>query len=182
MFAAVASAQLALLRAGGILPGGAGHHAPELSRALAIGLRKRGAELPLTLKLMLLLAGRLDARAGGATYARALNAAAAIRADVDRALREADVLLMPTTPYAAHRHAPDAGPAERVRRGDAMLTNTGTFDVTGHPSLSAPAGLTGDGLPVGAMLTGRHGDDARLLAVARTYEAAVGWRGGAQPR
>jgi amidase len=45
--------------------------------------------------------------------------------------------------------------------------------VTGHPSLSVPAGLV-NGLPVGMMITGRHFDDATVLRVGRAFEKLRG--------
>jgi amidase len=45
--------------------------------------------------------------------------------------------------------------------------------VTGLPALSAPAGFTGDGLPLGVELLGRPLDDAKLVALAFSYEQAV---------
>ncbi len=43
---------------------------------------------------------------------------------------------------------------------------------SGLPALSAPAGFTADGLPVGLELIGRPFDDARLVAIAGAYEAS----------
>jgi amidase len=57
----------------------------------------------------------------------------------------------------------------------AMLTNTAPFDVTGHPGLSVPCGMS-DGLPIGLMLIGRHFDDATLLRLGYAYEQSVDWR------
>ncbi|WP_341717245.1 amidase [Micromonospora sp. FIMYZ51] len=59
------------------------------------------------------------------------------------------------------------------------------FNVTGEPSVSLPVGVTAEGLPVGALLSGRYGDDARLLATAAQLERSSGgwdrhpavWRG-----
>ena len=65
-------------------------------------------------------------------------------------------------------------------RGWGLLANTSPTDMTGHPALSMPA-AEADGLPVGVMLIGRHFDDARLLAVARTYEREFGWNPRAAP-
>jgi len=45
--------------------------------------------------------------------------------------------------------------------------------VTGLPALSAPAGFTPDGMPIGLELLGRPLDDARLLAMAYDYEQAT---------
>ncbi|MDG4805760.1 amidase [Micromonospora sp. WMMD1120] len=50
------------------------------------------------------------------------------------------------------------------------------FNVTGDPSVSLPLGATADGLPVGVLLTGRYGDDGRLIATAAQLEkSSDGW-------
>jgi amidase len=67
----------------------------------------------------------------------------------------------------------DAPLDEYLARALEMMANTATFDVTGHPACSVPAGLV-DGLPVGMMIVGRHGDDATVLRVAHTFERARG--------
>jgi amidase len=41
---------------------------------------------------------------------------------------------------------------------------------TGHPAISVPAGFTGDGLPVGRQIVGRHHDDWGVLQLAHAYE------------
>jgi amidase len=41
---------------------------------------------------------------------------------------------------------------------------------TGHPAISVPAGFTGDGLPVGLQIVGRHHDDWGVLQLAHAYE------------
>ena len=47
---------------------------------------------------------------------------------------------------------------------------TAPFNVTGQPAISLPAGLSPDGLPIGAQLVGRlHGDET-LLRLARALE------------
>ena len=56
-----------------------------------------------------------------------------------------------------------------------MVTNTAPFDVTGHPGLSIPCGMS-DGLPIGLMMIGRHFDDATLLQLGFAYEQTVDWR------
>ncbi len=54
--------------------------------------------------------------------------------------------------------------------------------MTGQPSVSVPGATTADGLPVGVLLTGRFGDDARLLAAAAQLERAGGAPESATPR
>ena len=51
------------------------------------------------------------------------------------------------------------------------LHNTAPFNATGHPSLSINAGYI-DGLPVGMMITGKHYQDSKVLAVASHFEEA----------
>jgi amidase len=43
---------------------------------------------------------------------------------------------------------------------------------TGLPGISVPAGLDGDGLPIGVMLYAAWGGEARLLQVAAQLERA----------
>ncbi len=46
---------------------------------------------------------------------------------------------------------------------------------TSHPSISIPAGFTGDGMPVGIQFIGHHRGEAKLLQVARAFERTVGF-------
>jgi amidase len=47
--------------------------------------------------------------------------------------------------------------------------------VTGHPAISVPCGFTGDGLPVGIQIVGRHRDDFGVLQLAHAFEQATGF-------
>jgi aspartyl-tRNA(Asn)/glutamyl-tRNA(Gln) amidotransferase subunit A len=49
------------------------------------------------------------------------------------------------------------------------------FNMTGHPAVSLPSGFGSDGLPIGLQIVGRHLEDADLMRVAATYEAANDW-------
>ena len=44
------------------------------------------------------------------------------------------------------------------------------FDLSGHPALAMPAGLDGNGVPMGVQLVAPWGREDRLLAAARTWE------------
>jgi amidase len=46
--------------------------------------------------------------------------------------------------------------------------------VTGLPALSLPLGFTGDGLPVGLQIVGRHQDDLGVLQLAYALQQATG--------
>lgn len=84
---------------------------------------------------------------------------------LDGLLHSVDLLATPTTPNRAHPHS---GPGDVMSVGFTWL-----FNLTGHPALSLPAGLTEDGLPVGLHLVARHHEDALLLAAARDAEQAL---------
>jgi amidase len=152
-----------------------GRYWPEIADALAAAVRERADQLSPQIKVTLMLGLHLRRGYAGSVYARAQNARPTLVAAYDRALEGTDALLMPTTPGVAHVHDPDMPLHDRLMRGWALLANTSPTDMTGHPALSIPAAETG-GLPVGAMLIGRHFTDARLLAIARTFERAYGWK------
>jgi amidase len=95
-------------------------------------------------------------------------------ASYDAVFHQVDVLAMPTTPMKAHRYEPDLDLQTLVTQGGNMTSNTAPLDITGHPSLSVPCAKS-QGLPVGLMLTGRHGEDALLLTVAHAFEQQGAW-------
>lgn len=91
--------------------------------------------------------------------------------------RGADVLLTPghaTGAFAA------AGPLpERIAGKDASQTHGDAFPVLANigwnPSISVPAGLTSEGLPVGLLITVRRHRDDIALRLARILEVASPW-------
>ena len=56
-----------------------------------------------------------------------------------------------------------------------MLGNTAPFDVSGHPAMSLPCGMS-DGLPVGLMLVGRKYGESTIYQAAAAFERAGDWR------
>ena len=81
-----------------------------------------------------------------------------------------------TAAFDEHRLDAMAYPA--MRRKPALIgeaqtgSNCSLSAVSGLPALSVPAGVTNDGLPIGLELLGRAFDEARLLALAYSYEQA----------
>lgn len=49
------------------------------------------------------------------------------------------------------------------------------FNMTNHPVVCVPAGLTDDGLPVGLQIVGRRYDEPTLLGVGAAFERANPW-------
>ncbi|WP_246672076.1 MULTISPECIES: amidase family protein [unclassified Mesorhizobium] len=108
----------------------------------------------------------------GRFYAKAQNLARKVRASYDKALGGFDLLLMPTLPVKATPPPPaDAPLALYLQRAFEMAGNTAPFNLTGHPAMTVPCGL-GEGLPIGAMLIGRHFNEITIYAAAAAFEAA----------
>ena len=63
---------------------------------------------------------------------------------------------------------------EKVPLRRVMARNTALASCAGLPSLTLPAGLTHEGLPVGVELLGRLGEDRALLALGLAVERAWG--------
>ncbi|WP_051899217.1 amidase [Sciscionella sediminilitoris] len=101
---------------------------------------------------------------------------ARIKAGIEEALREVDVLLTPTTPAPA---IPLAEHQKMLLNGreqhtfETFIRYTFGTAVAGIPGISIPAGHTGSGLPVGVQLLGRAHTDQRLLAIAAAASAAL---------
>jgi aspartyl-tRNA(Asn)/glutamyl-tRNA(Gln) amidotransferase subunit A len=81
-----------------------------------------------------------------------------------------DAVLTPTTP----RPAPTKEEAQATGVFE-LINYTASFDFNGCPSISVPAGLTDEGLPVGMMLSGPPFGEARLLRIAYAYQEATGF-------
>jgi amidase len=112
----------------------------------------------------------------GRYYAKAQNLARDLSAAYDRALQEVDLLVMPTLPLKATKiPGPGASREEYTARALEMIPNTAPFDVTGHPAMSVPCGVS-EGLPVGLMLIGRRGEESTILRAADVLEKAHGGR------
>ncbi|PWU52117.1 amidase, partial [Micromonospora globispora] len=89
-----------------------------------------------------------------------------------------DLLLCPTlaAPQASVGAFAALDPAEDFDRQRRFSPYCAIFNVTGDPSVSVPVGRTADGMPVGVLLTGRYGEDARLIATAAQLEhLSGGW-------
>jgi amidase len=138
--------------------------------------QERTKELPDTLKLFLLVGQYGLGRYGGRYYAKCANLRRQLRLAYDEALSRYDLLLMPTTPMVATPlPAANASRGEIIQRALEMLGNTPQFDLTGHPAMSLPCGMSRD-LPVGMMLVGRHYAESIIYRAAAAFESSGDWR------
>jgi amidase len=102
---------------------------------------------------------------------------AATSARIMKLWDEFDVLLTPglaTTPIAAEgafgRPAPLA-----INVAGRFTPFTATYNLTGQPAISIPAGLSVDGLPLSVQLVGRMGAEDVLYSLAAQIEQATPW-------
>ena len=120
---------------------------------------------------------RLGAVLGGPVVAAAKAAEPWLARRMGRVFDRIDVLLAPTT----------AKPALRIGQLDGRsYWPTGTaieaacpfafpWNVVGWPGVNVPAGADEGGVPLGAQLLGRAGDEAQLVALAAQLESVERW-------
>jgi amidase len=111
--------------------------------------------------------------------ARALASEAALNARVGRVFADCDALLLPCTARPALRvgEYEGCGMLRTMNGGTRLIPFLGTWNATGQPAVSIPAGFTDDAdhLPLAVQLVGRPDDEATLLALAGQVEAERPW-------
>jgi amidase len=138
--------------------------------------RARANELSRTLKYSMIAGQYFIKHYRGHFYAKAQNLARLLRKSYDDVLVRYDLLLMPTLPMKATPLPPANAPlALYCQRGFEMLPNTCPFDVTGHPAMSIPCGMSG-GLPIGLMLIAKRYNEATIYRAAHAFEQLGDWR------
>lgn len=97
---------------------------------------------------------------------------------VNQIFEQVDLLMTPTTPTAAFEAE---GPMPSTIDGVPLTSPlhavcfTFPFNLTGHPSISIPAGTNSEGLPVGLQITGPRLSESVLLSAARLSEEIAPW-------
>ncbi len=140
------------------------------------GWRQRADEMSETTKLFTLLGTYIRKRHGSRYYGKAMNITRQLTAAYDEVLSDYDLLLMPTLPVkATPLPAPDASREDYVARALEMITNTSPFDISHHPAMAIPCGMS-DGLPISMMLIGKHFDESTIYRAAYAFEQSEDWK------
>jgi amidase len=138
--------------------------------------RQRANELSETTKLFTLLGTYVHKHHGNRYYGKAMNLTRQLTAAYDAVLAQHDLLLMPTTPMKAQPlPKPGAAREEIIARAVEMTTNTAPFDISHHPAMAIPCGMS-DGLPVSMMLVGKHFDEPTIYRAAFAFEQMGDWK------
>ena len=137
--------------------------------------RARANELSSSLKLCMIAGTYFIEDYRGHFYAKAQNLSRVLAAAYDDALSRYDLLLTPTQPMKAPPIPPSSAPlALWVGRALEMVNNTCPFDVTGHPAMSIPCGMS-NGLPIGLQLIGKHYAESTIYRAAHAFEQSGDW-------
>lgn len=162
-----------LLRGAGYGTNWRGRYDERLMGRMAAVVRDRAAELPDTVKYVLLVASYVNRHAHLVNYGKAQNLALRIRAAYGEALRDVDALVLPTTPMKARLRPIQPSLSEYLDAALGNLANVVPYNLTGSPAMSIPCGIS-DGLPVGMMIVGRWFDEEVVLRIARAHEEMAG--------
>ncbi|KAI3394753.1 hypothetical protein diail_2282 [Diaporthe ilicicola] len=122
---------------------------------------------------------------GPALQGRVGNLVKGLADSYDHALKDVDILVMPTVAMPPQKLGDDhkeESPLQSNALTPGIIYNTCPFDSTGHPALSLPCGFVPASdnhdikLPTGIMLVGRRYDDATVLKAAAAWENAFDWK------
>jgi aspartyl-tRNA(Asn)/glutamyl-tRNA(Gln) amidotransferase subunit A len=108
----------------------------------------------------------------GRDYAAALRCRERWSRVVQRALREVDVILTPTTPLPAPL-IPDS--RDMLSTTHQLTRFTYPLSWAGLPGLSVPCGFTADGLPIGMLLNGACWEEGILLRLGSAFQRDTNW-------
>lgn len=100
---------------------------------------------------------------------------ARVTGEIEKLLAPLDLLLMPVTGMGAYSLAGMAAAGRTPETVAARLRYTAPFDMSGHPTLTLPGGMTSDGVPVGFQIVGHAFDEAALLAAGHAYQQGSDW-------
>ena len=100
----------------------------------------------------------------------------ALRAFLDTAFADVDILVAPTVTLATPKIALlSTDPKESVKTTTAFLRSNRCISYLGLPALSVPVGFTSQGLPVGLQFIGKPWDEPALLRCGASYQTVTDW-------
>jgi len=107
-----------------------------------------------------------------AYYLSAQKARTLIKEDFEKAFREVDCIVTPTSPTVAFKVGEKTQDPLKMYLSDIYTINA---NLAGIPAISIPCGFTKDGLPVGLQILTKSFDEEMLFRVAYTYEQNSEW-------
>ncbi|NSX06101.1 amidase [Cupriavidus gilardii] len=111
----------------------------------------------------------------GMDYQRILLRRAELRGRMVALLRTVDLLLTPVHPYAPLSLAAVRTLGEQPALIAGLQRYTCPFNLTGHPTITLPGGLSQQGLPIGFQLVAPHLGEAMLVRAGAALQGATDW-------
>lgn len=111
----------------------------------------------------------------GTDYQKILLRRAAFRGRVEALFSRVDVVLTPVHPFTPLSLATIATLGEQPDLIAKLQRYTCPFNMSGHPTLTLPAGLTQDGLPIGLQLIAAHFEEQTLVRAGVAFQTATSW-------
>lgn len=106
-----------------------------------------------------------------AYYLKAQRVRTLIKQDFEQAFEKVDVLLTPATPSPAFALGEKSGDPIEMYLNDIFTVPT---NMSGLPGISIPAGLSGEGTPLGLQLISKAFNEEMLFRVGKVIEDAAG--------
>ncbi len=137
--------------------------------------RHRADELSHSLKAVMFVGEYFQTHYRGRFYGKGQNIMRRCNERYLAALKQYDLLLMPTLPHKPQPlPPPDCSITLYVQRAFEMIANTAPFN-GGLPAMTVPCGLS-EGLPVGMQLVGPFYGERKLYQAAHAFEQGSDWR------
>ena len=95
--------------------------------------------------------------------------------ELDELLGEDAIILSPTVAAAGFLADGRLNPEDEPGALPGEVYNTEVANITGHPAISLPAGLSPNGVPFGLQVTGPRFRDGMLLELADAWEESQPW-------
>ena len=123
------------------------------------------------------LAGLIEMgrRLSGLEIARLQVRRAALTGGLNRLLARLDLLLVPVMGRAVWSLDTLAAGGRDPESVAARLRYTAPFDLSGHPTLTLPGGMSCDGVPTGFQIVGRAFDEGPILAAGHAFQQSTDW-------
>ena len=111
----------------------------------------------------------------GVDYQQILLRRMALRGRVNRLFLSVDLVLTPVQPFGPLTLARIRTLGEQPELIAALQRYTCPFNLSGHPTLTLPGGMSETGMPIGFQLVSRHLGEATLLRAGAAFQRVTAW-------